>query len=108
MSVTEQAPCFVALAKSVANLQACMDATGFADGEIRLLIPRRLGERIEAELCGLDPAIWQPFTPGIGIYADGHLKQMLMGDTVLVGWKLGRLKERKTHDGPSKQDRTGV
>lgn len=89
------APAFSALAEGAIALQSRLQSMGFGDDGIRLLIPRKLGETIEAELCRADPAYWRDLTPGIGVYADGHLKQFILCDSVVVGWKLGNFKEGK-------------
>lgn len=95
MAKAKTAPHFRALTDGIAALQANLLKIGYADDDMRILIPAALGEKIEAELANADPSIWTPLTPGIGIYADGHLKQFTLCESVTVGWKLGVFNEGK-------------
>lgn len=93
------APAFSALAEGIIALQSGLERLGCGDDGIRILIPAKLGNRIEAELCRADPAYWRQLTPGIGIYADGHLKQFILCESITVGWKLGTFKEKEQNHG---------
>lgn len=102
------APAFSALAEGIIALQSGLERMGFGDDGFRILIPARLGNRIEAELCRADPAYWRELTPGIGIYADGHLKQFVLCECITVGWKLGIFNEgKKGHGQPSRSTGNG-
>jgi hypothetical protein len=93
MATAAEMPCFRALTKGLAALQSSFERIGHGSDDFRLLIPRALGERIEAELMAADPAAWLPFTDGISIYADGHLKQFIICESIIVGWKMGACRE---------------
>lgn len=98
MSAAE-APAFQALTRGINLLQNELLAAGQPAENLYLRIPAKLGERIEAELTRADPQSWLPLTPGISIYADGHLKQFVLCESIWVGWKLGTHKERKKSHG---------
>ncbi len=98
-----QAVAFEALTKGVAALQSHLLRLGYDTDEFRLLIPAKLGAQVEAELMGLDPQDWRLATPGIEVHADGHLKQITLYDSIKVGWKLGRFKEKAQPKGEKAQ-----
>lgn len=85
---------FNGLVYGVEALQRSLARNGYTYDGFRLLIPRALGEEIERELLSTPVEIWAPYTHGIGIYADGYLKQMVMCDSIWVGWKTCSTKSK--------------
>lgn len=78
---------FNGLVYGVEALQRSLARNGYAYDGFRLLIPNKLGEEIERELLATPAEIWEPYTYGIHVYADGYLKQMVLCDSMWVGWK---------------------
>jgi len=89
------APQFNALLSGLTVLQRTMMRAGHDGHGFRLLVPPALGAAIEHELLTTDPEEWSPFCDGIQIHAEGSLKQIVITDSIYVGWKTGRRKKRK-------------
>jgi hypothetical protein len=104
MSIAEHAPCLAALAKHLGSLQAALNRQGHGSDKLSILIPRKLGERLEAELMHTNRAAWAPLTGGIEIHAEGQLKQITLCETFAIGWKLGPFKERKPNNEQSHRE----
>lgn len=89
------APIFNAVLSGLAGLQRSLGRLGYHHDGFRLLIPPKLGTELENELLRADPAEWMPFTDGIQIHAEGSLKQLVVCDSIWLGWKTGRPRKRK-------------
>jgi hypothetical protein len=78
---------FGGLVYGVEALQRALARNGYNYDGFRLLIPSALGAEVENEMLGMPVEMWAPYTEGIRIYADGYLKQMILCDSIWVGWK---------------------
>lgn len=89
------APQFNALLSGAAVLQRTMARYGYNHQGFRLLVPLALGQAIEHELLTTDPESWLPFTDGIQVHAEGSLKQLIVAESIWIGWKTGKYRKRK-------------
>ncbi len=76
-------------------LQRTMTRLGYHHEGFRLLIPSQLGAEIENELLRTDPQEWAPFTDGVQVHAEGTLKQLLIVNSIWIGWKCPPRRKRK-------------
>lgn len=93
--MTTEATAWRALTSGVATFMAETSRAWPGDANFRILIPSQLGELIADELDRLSPDAWLPLTPGVFEYADGKLRQFVLCETVIVGWKTDRDKREK-------------
>lgn len=84
---------FRALLAGVTDLKRQLDRVGINGQDVRLMVPTSFGKRIEHELMSMDPADWQPFCGGIYRFACGHLMQLILYESIWVGWKTGHKKK---------------
>lgn len=88
-------PTLQALLSGATVLQRTLGRLGHDYDGFRLLIPPKLGQTIEHEMQRADPAEWLPYTDGIVIHAEGTLKQLVLCESMWIGWKTGRRRKRK-------------
>ena len=86
---------FRAVLAGVTDFKRHMERTGLLNDEFRVLIPQHVGEQIETELHRINPNDWMPFCEGIHVFADGHMKQLILYDSIWVGWKTGKKVKAK-------------
>jgi hypothetical protein len=108
MEPSTEAPIFHALLSGLSVLSRVVDRRGYHDRGFHVLIPSEFGAELEQEMQRCNPEAWEPFCNGIGVYADGHLKQLILTDTIRVGWKTGPIRNRRKSAtwSPTPADRT--
>lgn len=90
-----QAPIFHSLLSGFTVLARACTRLGYHSQGFRVLIPTPLGEDLEQELLRCNPDAWQDLCGGIEVFADGQLKQLVIAETIWVGWKTGPIRNRK-------------
>jgi hypothetical protein len=108
MNTYRQAVAFKALLGGVEALHRGFDRIGHQHHGFRLMIPSALGERIELELLSMPRDGWMSVCDGITLYADGALKQIVLYESMWVGWKTGPIrKTRKARKNGKPHSKTG-
>lgn len=91
----EGCPIFSAVLRGLSVMQDDLDALHLEMNNIRMMIPREIGERIEGELMRTKRRKWAAYSAGIEVVCDGQMKQLHICCGTIIAWKLGQIRKRK-------------